>query len=375
MKSDTNSVLLSVDSKRPSSTLRGVIKQTFQRAREGQLSVFRQLLEMAILRVFYGLGPGFYHAAKFWRKDVTWDFKTGFWPYKKFRQVINKINPPQYQKLSQHKVCEKAILQLVGIPTPQFIGSLHAQRGRTFAGESLTCAEELQALLVNNLDIDRLCFKLVEGYGGQGFQAAETIREGGLKLRSLGSNQTLSVAEFLSSELGFDKGCEYIVEKYIEQHPDLAKLNPSSVNTLRIWASCINGETSAIDAFLRVGGRGALVDNTSRGAHIFRLDIHTGTIGDGMVKNIYNDTFQHHRDSGDLITGGTIPYWQEALDLACKAVEAFPHISLAGVDVAFTTAGPVVIELNVEPDPTSALIFDRSHRELLSAFKQAQSIA
>lgn len=355
--------------KRTSSTLRGIVQQTFLRAREGELSVLRQVLEMLVLKLFYGLGPGFYHTARFWRKNLPWSFKTGFWPYKKFRKVINQINPPSYQKLSQHKVCEKAILQLMGIPTPRFIGSLHVQRGRSFSGESLTNAEELQELLLNNPEIKRLCFKLVEGYGGQGFQAAEIIRGGDLKLRSLDTNQVLTVDEFLSKDLAFDKNCEYIVEEYIEQHPDLARLNPSSVNTLRIWASCVNGETTAIDAFLRVGGRGALVDNTSRGAHIFRLDLHTGVIGDGMIKNVFNETFQCHRDSGERITDCTIPYWQDALNLARQAVEAFPHISLAGVDVAFTKNGPVVIELNVEPDPTSAIIFDRSHRDLLSSFR------
>ena len=50
------------------------------------------------------------------------------------------------------------------------------------------------------------------------------------------------------------------------------------------------------------------------------------------------------------------------------AVTAFPQISFAGVDIAITETGPVVIELNVEPDPTSAIIFDRSHRELFQFF-------
>lgn len=355
--------------KRTSSTLCGIVQQTFRRAREGELSVTRQLLEMLVLRLFYGLGPGFYHTTSFWRKDLPWSFKTGFWPYKKFRQIVNQINPPPYHKLSQHKVCEKAILQLTRIPTPRFIGSLHQQRGRSCFGDSLTCADELQALLLNCPDIDKLCFKLVEGYGGQGFQAVEIIRTCDLKLRSLDCDQALTVADFLTRVLAFDKGGEYIVEKYIEQHPELSMLNPSSVNTIRVWAGCINGENFVIDAFLRVGGRGALVDNTTRGAHIFRLDVQTGVIGDGMIKNIYNDTFQCHRDSGERISGRTLPFWQDALNLARLAVAAFPHISLAGVDVAFTEDGPIVIELNVEPDPTSAIIFDRSHRELLRHFE------
>ncbi len=356
--------------KRPGSTIRGIVGQTLLRAREGHLSVFRQVFEMAVLRMFYGLGPGFYHTTRFWRKDLPWRFKTGFWPYRKFRRVVSAINSPFYQKMSQDKVCEKAILHLFGIPSPRFVGSLHHQRGMSPTGSSLTNAEELYHLLLANPEIGRVCFKLVEGFGGHGFQAVEIIRNDDIQLRMLDTGQVLSVSEFLSRVLAFNQRGGYIIEEYIAQHPDLSKLNASSVNTIRVWACSVDGHTTAVDAFLRVGGHGSLVDNTSRGAHIFRLDMDSGRIGDGMVKNIYNDTFQCHRDSGERITGGTLPFWQDALNLACHAVEAFPHINLAGVDVAFTENGPVVIELNVEPDPTSAIIFDRSHRELLSRFKE-----
>ena len=266
-------------------------------------------------------------------------------------------------------MCEKAILQLLEIPTPRFIGSLHHCRGLSLSGEKLTGPDELYQLLMSRPEIDRFCFKLVEGFGGQGFQAVETIRDGGLKLRSLDSGQVLSVQEFLSGVLALDQGTGYIVEEYIEQHPDLASLNPSSVNTIRIWVGCVDGKSAVIDAFLRVGGRGSLVDNTSRGAHVFRLDRESGTIADGMVKNIYNDTFQCHRDSGKRLSGRILPFWAQSQSLAQQAILAFPHINFAGVDIAITKDGPVVIEMNVEPDPTSAIIFDRSHRELLSDFK------
>jgi hypothetical protein len=355
--------------KHPGSTFGGIVRQTLRRAREGQLPVTRQVAEMVILKLVYGLGPGHYHTARYWRKDLSWDFKTGFWPYRKFRRVVSRLNPPSYQKLSQNKVCEKALLQLLHIPTPRFIGSLHVQRGLSASGTRLTGADDLHALLLMNPGLDRLCFKLVEGYGGEGFRAVETLRGDSLQLRLLDTGQLLSVPEFVAGELALSAGSSYIIEEYVQQHPALARLNRSSVNTLRIWATCCNDESAVIDAFLRVGGRGSLVDNTSRGAQSFRIDVRTGLIGEGMVKNIDNETFQNHRDSGERISGGTLPFWDEALSLARRAVTAFPHISFAGVDIAITEQGPVVIELNVEPDPTSAIIFDRSHRELLAVFK------
>ena len=357
-----------LQSERVHATLHEIIEQTLLRAQEGQLSVVRQALEMLVLKTVYGLGPRHYHIARYWRRGLPWAYKTGFWPYRKFRRVVSAINSPTYQKLSQHKVCEKAILQLLGIPTPHFVGHLHHGQGISSPGGRLCNPNELKTLLNNRPDRERLCFKPVEGYGGKGLQAVEVIREGGMKLRILESQQTLSVAEFVSDVLALEKNGDYLIEEYLEQHPDLARLNPSSVNTVRIWACSDVEESTVLGAFLRVGRHGSIVDNTSRGAQIFRLDHLSGIIRDGMKWNIRNDSYQCHQDSGERISGATLPFWPETLTLAQQAVNAFPHINFAGLDIAYTESGPVVIELNVEPDPEGAIIFDKPHRELFSGF-------
>jgi len=350
------------------STFDGIARQTLKRARQGQLGVARQLAEMVILKLVYGLGPGYYHSARLWRSELPWSFKTGFWPYKKFRRFISTINPPAYQKLSQNKLSEKAILSLVHLPTATFLGHLHHQYGLSRSGKKLNNAHQLGELLMEHSTTEKLCFKLVEGFGGQGFHAAQVIRDGDIRLRVLDSGEILTLHDVVEKVLQVPKGQSYIIEEYVHQHPLLTALNPSSVNTVRVWAACSEGESWVIDAFLRVGRRGSLVDNTSRGAQIFRLDLVSGVIGEGMSKDIYNETYHCHADSGEQISGRALPYWQDALLLAQKAVMAFPCITFAGVDVAFSENGPVIIELNVEPDPTSAIIFDRCHEELFSRF-------
>jgi len=346
-------------------------RQTLRRGNEGHLPTLRQLAEMVVLKLFYGLGPGHYHTARYWRKGLPWSYKTGFWPYKKFRKTVSALNPPAYQKLSQNKVSEKALLQLMNIPTPKFIGRLHYQQGFSSGGGKLTCASDLESLLREATEVEKICFKPVEGFGGLGFQAVRCIRQEEITVEMLDTGVRLTLTEFVVKVLKTSSGTDYIVEEYIEQHPILARLNPSSVNTLRVWVSYMDGETSVIDAFLRVGRQGSIVDNTSRGAQIFRLDCSSGSIGQGMEKNMFNDVFENHKDSGEKITGVALPFWEEALGLAQKALTVFPNTRFAGVDIAITPSGPVVIELNVEPDPTSAIIFDRCHRELLSCFHKS----
>lgn len=345
-------------------TLKSVIRQTLQRAKEGHLPASRQFAEMLVLRLLHGLGPGHYHIARYWRRELPWDFKTGFWTYKKFRRFVSTLNPPAYQKLSQNKISEKAILQLLQIPTPGFLGRLHAQLGVAATGAKLTSSKDLTQLLQSNPQVDRLCFKLVEGYGGAGFRAVGVVKEPTLSFRLLDTGELMTVSRFVDEVLQPAAGADYIIEEYLQQHPELARFNSSSVNTLRIWAFSGAGTKAALGAFLRVGRRGSLVDNTSQGALAFPVDTDTGEIGTGLIKNIWNETFESHKDSGERISGGRVPFWRESVALALRAVAAFPHLQFAGVDIAITADGPVIIELNVEPDPTSAIVFDRPHAEI-----------
>ena len=309
------------------------------------------------------MGPRHYHVARHWRRELAWEFKTGFWNYPKFRRFLNTLNPPAYQKISQSKLSEKAVLELLKIPTPRFLGRFHAHLGVAETGARLINSTDLTELLHSHPEVDRLCFKLVEGYGGEGFRAVKVIREKTLTFSLLDTGQAVEIPRFVDEFLQLTAGADYVIEEYLQQHPKLASFNASSVNSLRIWAVSTGNNGALLGAFLRVGRYGSLVDNTSQGALAFPIDMESGEIGRGLILNIWNETFECHKDSGVKITGESVPYWSEAVDLAIRAVAAFPHLQFAGVDVAIAAEGPVVIELNVEPDPTASIVFDRPHRE------------
>lgn len=351
--------------KKSGSSFSGVIRQTLVRAREGHLSVVRQVMEMLVLKLCYGLGPGHYHTARYWRRGLSWDFKKGYWTYKKYHNCLHRINDPLYYKISQNKISEKAVLQLFNIPGTAFIGHLHRERGLLATGAPLRGSGDLQAWLLAHPACERLCFKLAEGSGGEGFRAVRCRRDKGLEFELLDSGAVVSVEHFLADILQQD-AFDYLVEEYVVQHPELALLNASSVNTLRVWVGCSGNTYHVLGAFLRVGRQGSLVDNTSRGGQIFPVNIATGCIGQGMEKTIFNDVFDCHKDSGLKISGRTLPFWADTLALARQTLSIFPRINFAGIDIAITASGPVLIELNVEPDPTAAIIFDRSHTELFA---------
>jgi hypothetical protein len=56
---------------------------------------------------------------------------------------------------------------------------------------------------------------------------------------------------------------------------------------------------------------------------------------------------ERHPDTGAVIRGLEVPFWQEAVALACKAhSQAFTRFAFLGWDLALTADGPVILETN-----------------------------
>jgi len=312
------------------------------------LPIWRQLLEMAALFLLRGIGPGYYLQARWWRPSVPFSDKWDHVNKKEYNAFIDRWNLPGYQKSSQHKVIEKAVLQLTSVPTPEFIGYLHPQRGARADGVPLRTLADLEALC-RTLMGQKICFKLVEGYGGAGFAAFQIGDEGGQPVFVHPvSGEVSRIADWYARVEQKRDG--YIVEHYLVQHPVLSAIHANSVNTLRIWLYQARGEARIAGAFLRVGRKGSMVDNTSGGGIFCPVDLATGILGYAANAKNPLDTMAAHPDTGGQISGVQLPFWRECQEVAIRALQAFPHVNLAGVDVAIAVDGPRMIELNVRPD-------------------------
>lgn len=140
-----------------------------------------------------------------------------------------------------------------------------------------------------------------------------------------------------------------IIQLPIEQHRDLAVLNTSSLNTLRINTyRKLTGEVVHLGSFLRMGRPGSRVDNTGAGGVVCGIDEERGVLlADGYNKGAAK-TFQAHPDNGLLFAGRKIPAFTAARDQFIAAHVQLPWIDIASWDVSIDTAGrPVTIEVNV----------------------------
>jgi hypothetical protein len=285
--------------------------------------------------------------------------------FRQFETRVAALNPVAYRKLSQNKVAEKAILTLMGIPTPRFIGFLHPDDGRDASGAPLRGADDLERLFGSD-PARRVCFKLIESHGGKGFVAAAVVRGSGLRFALLdgcvpaaqGFRAPAAApdpldAQALLARLGRRPR---IVEEYLDQHPAFAAFNPSSVNTIRFYVLRKGAKTSTRLACLKVGRAGSLVDNVASGGILSGIDLETGRVSEAVGGDPSRTLYSVHPDTGAQIEGVVLPMFAEAKALAERCLTVFPGMNFAGLDVAMTPDGPSVIEANVQPSRTAAAL-------------------
>lgn len=319
------------------------------RARDGHLGVVRQAIEMALLKLTRDIGVQYYQMAGMWRRDMPWSEKMGHLGTRAYVQALASANPEPYRKLSQHKLPEKALLTLLGFPTPRFLGIAHPLGGRTAAGSPLESVEDFERFLAS-LTVDRICFKLMEGQGGAGFLPVQVVRTAnGWLLAPLTGAAPETAAEFHARHIVPARNGR-LIEEYLEQHPAYAWFNETSVNTLRLLVyAAPNERARTLGGYLRIGRRGALVDNHVAGGIVAGVDIASGVLGPAFDGTAARRVYPTHPDSGRDIEGRALPFWRESLALAEATLDAFPKMRFAGFDIAVTPSGPTIVEINNYP--------------------------
>jgi len=334
----------------------------------------RQLAEMTALLLTSKLGPGNYHKYRLWQKTIPWFDKRGYWHDQKYYDFLNRVNPYSYRIMARNKVLAKALMRFYKIPDAEYLAYLSGHGGISAAGANMASTADLEALLKQKSSISRLCFKPVEGSGGEGFSAVEVIRGEQLLLRSLRGGATHSVSDFIALELDACRASDYIVEEYLEQHSSLAAFNPSSLNTLRVWVGkSRSGQIQIIGMYLRVGRAGSLVDNRLAGGFCVKVDPDTFTTLVAVPQDGAGDPFTHHPDSNAELLEKKLPFRSEVVSLSEHVMRILPSTQFVGLDVAFTRDRPVIIEFNLAPSPTGACVLGKSHEALLGWIERDES--
>jgi len=135
-----------------------------------------------------------------------------------------------------------------------------------------------------------------------------------------------------------------VLDELVIQHPALARLNPDTVNTVKIFTFLVDDECEIVAAEFRMGRIGTFVDNIESGGIAAGVDVKTGRIV-GDAYDIRLNSYSHHPDTGVGISGMTLPHWDEVLRFTEECARSCP-LSYAEWDIAIRENDCVLIEAN-----------------------------
>ena len=271
-----------------------------------------------------------YYQFEFYRLGKSWEersrylgvYGSRFWPW--------EGNSLKYDRLFIFKSLQKAILIASNLPTPPLLLKAGLNHTVNTKSKFKTAMENVDRPVMTKFD---------GGGGGLGIFSLEP--ENG-KFRC-GNRIVDSDWIWQQYESSIERG--FLVEERVNNHPLMDSVNPSSLNTMRLTTvKTADGKWHLLLPHVKFGRNGAPVDNLSSGGLFAGID-DTGHAG-AAYDRATGESFDLHPDTGEVIKGLKIPWYDEARELAYEASQAFGFMATIAWDVGLTPHGPVIIEGN-----------------------------
>ncbi|HOC06662.1 MAG TPA: sugar-transfer associated ATP-grasp domain-containing protein [Bacillota bacterium] len=334
-----------------------VLKKIVPTKKAGFKSPLRQSLEMLWLGVFYRLSPIEYRSFEFGKKGIGQrEIRSYIRVYDAEKKLRRTLNSRAWAPMLTNKLLFNSYFSQRQIPVAKLYGMFHPQFGSDIEGNSLRTKEDLNRL-ISEKGIDQFVVKPLAGKTGVSVLVLELVEKtpGDYVFEDRGGERydLDRLVKHMSRKVEFGQQ-GFIMEARIVNHPDIAKLNPSSVNTCRLVTFMnFEGEVSIILSVIRIGVKGKNTDNWHTGGLAAAIDPVTGILGEGLIRPDFPNGGWHssHPDTGAAIKGVQVPHWDQIVDLVLKAARMTPFIRTIGWDVASTPDGPVIIEANFSWGP------------------------
>ena len=151
-------------------------------------------------------------------------------------------------------------------------------------------------------------------------------------------------------------------------HPDIEKLNPESVNTIRVTVINEHGNDPIIPfAFIRIGTKkSGVTDNLGSGGMVCKIDMETGRFYDGEI--IQDHKFVKapvHPDTQEKMEG-VIPNWELVKSGIIQVCNYIPELEWLGFDIAITPDSFCIIEINTSQNLHKAYEYPEEIKGYLS---------
>lgn len=195
-------------------------------------------------------------------------------------------------------------------------------------GSRLITKEEAVDMLCNE---DRFIIKSsVNSHGGAGIRLVKSRRS------------RPEIESLLAAYRG-----DFVVQAIVDQHPDTAKFNPESLNTIRVVSLFLNGRVTVLKAALRCGQNGAEVDNATSGGLMVHIK-NDGSLADFGIGPRFEKIVETH--NGIKLSGQRIVDFPKLEKIVVSNhPKLYPSLHLIAWDFAIDRDGePLFIEGNTK---------------------------
>ena len=261
---------------------------------------------------------------------------------------LNRINN-SYQKWINDKLTMRYVLAPLKEYLPEYYYFAENRRGKLFLKELQDLPEGYRAAKEDVIRLleekKKLVFKPNAGTHGDGFYKFEY--EAGEYFINGEAVHPEDILRTLSSQKS-----TYVITDYLVMHPELAKIYPASVNTVRLMVINQNcTEPVIMQSYMRVGSsRTGITDNIAYGGFAVYVDKESGHYDRAALLLDHKYTpMDHHPDTGTLMVGD-LPNWETVKKGVIAIARQIPQIEYMGFDVVITESGFKILEINIHQD-------------------------
>ncbi len=134
---------------------------------------------------------------------------------------------------------------------------------------------------------------------------------------------------------------DYIVQGLVRQHPDLSRIYPGALNTIRVTTLLMEDGVHVLSGVLRMGANGNRVDNATHGG------VSVGIGPDGLVHReghvMPKGTVILKHPDGFVFEGFRVPSYDRILDTVRALAPTIGHFRLVSWDMAVDETGDVIL--------------------------------
>lgn len=265
-----------------------------------------------------------------------------------------RLNPQDWFWVTEDKGIFQSFCDANAIPTPRCLALIFRNSPGMSSGCPVPPTKSAWSETISQFDLDKVVIKPCRHSYGRGL-LVPFIREGRIEV----NNSTFDSVEQLANYMfELPELTSWIIQDRIQSHSALSDFSGTKhLQTIRIYTHVDKyGKIFIVDAFLKVIGGDAAIDNFQHGSlgnFIAPIDIETGQLESAITRSpdMRWYRFDVHPRTKREFQGFIIPLWEHAKELVINSAEYFKPIRSLGWDVAITEDGPMVIEANMRWDP------------------------